>query len=179
MRTRLTQCNLLQQRVENGVISTRSRWQQAIEDADFDFPEMSFDDLCFLFLSTYKIKLARTYVEGHLNQEGDYTVELDDNSNNILRCTIQSRHSNSTKYKCWIQYSLSGDPITSWYCTCPSGAITIGACSHLVSIIWYLSYARHNDFTPSMGRRRIQQAISERTIMEEDTRVNSDEQGDD
>ena len=178
MRTRVTQCNLLQQSIEAGLISSRARWQKAIEDADFDFPEISFDDLCFIFLSTYKIKLAPAYVEEHLNQEGDYIIELNDNSSNILRCTIQSRHSNSAKYKCWIQYSLSGDPINSWYCTCRSGAITIGACSHIVSIVWYLSYARHNNFTSSMGRRRIQQAISERTITEQDTLAESDQEND-
>ncbi|WP_233601869.1 hypothetical protein, partial [Corallococcus sp. AB038B] len=83
-------------------------------------------------------------------------------------CTIQSRHSNATKYKSWIQYSLSGDPITAWYCTCPAGALTIGACAHIVSIVWYLSYARHHHFEPFEGRRRIQQAITEQAIEDEE-----------
>ncbi|CAF4928075.1 unnamed protein product [Rotaria socialis] len=168
--------NVLQQRVEMGTISTRSRWKKTIEDVDFDFPELSFDDLCFLFLGTYKIKLARTYVEEHLDQEGDYTVELDANTDNILRCTIQSRHSNAVKYKSWIQYSLSGDPIIAWYCTCPGGAVTIGACAHIVSIVWYLSYARHHHFEPSKGRRRIQQAIMERIVVGEDDDMDDKDQ---
>ncbi|CAF3712090.1 unnamed protein product, partial [Rotaria socialis] len=176
MRTRLMHRNVLQQRVEMGTISTRSRWKKTIEDVDFDFPELSFDDLCFLFLGTYKIKLARTYVEEHLDQEGDYTVELDANTDNILRCTIQSRHSNAVKYKSWIQYSLSGDPIIAWYCTCPGGAVTIGACAHIVSIVWYLSYARHHHFEPSKGRRRIQQAIMERIVVGEDDDMDDKDQ---
>ncbi|CAF2141157.1 unnamed protein product [Rotaria magnacalcarata] len=176
MRTRLMHRNVLQQRVEMGTISTRSRWKKTIEDVDFDFSELSFDDLCFLFLGTYKIKLARTYVEEHLDQEGDYTVELDANTDNILRCTIQSRHSSAVKYKSWIQYSLSGDPIIAWYCTCPGGAVTIGACAHIVSIVWYLSYARHHHFEPSKGRRRIQQAIMERIVVGEDDDMNDKDQ---
>jgi hypothetical protein len=52
------------------------------------------------FLGIYKIKLARAYVEEHFDEEGDYIIELNDNTDDILRCTIQSRHSNSTKYKC-------------------------------------------------------------------------------
>jgi hypothetical protein len=155
--------------------------EESIEDTDFDFSELSSDDLRFLFLGTYKIKLARTYVEEHLNQEGDYIIELDDNRDDILRCTIQSRHSNAIMYKSWIQYSLSGDPITAWYCTCRGGSVTIGACSHIVSIVWYLSYARHHQFKPYEGRRRIQQAITERLIEEADDMVdeNQEEEDDD
>lgn len=180
MRTRLMHRNVLQQRVEMGVISTRSRWKKTIEDADFDFPELSLDDLYLLFLGTYKIKLARTYVEEHLDREGDYIVELDDNTDDILRCTIQSRHSNSIKYKTWIQYSLSGDPIIAWYCTCRGGAVTIGACSHIVSIVWYLSYAPHHHFEPSKSRRRIQQAVMERIIEDEEgDMVDEDREEDD
>lgn len=122
MRMRLRHRNLLQQRVEKGLLSTRSRLHQTIEDVNFDFPELSFDDLCLLFLGTYKIKLARGYVEEHFDQDGDFIVELDGNYDDILRCTIRSRHSNATKYKSWIQYSLSGDPIVAWYCTCPTAA---------------------------------------------------------
>lgn len=168
MRMRLRHRNLLQQRVEKGLLSTRSRLHQTIEDVNFDFPELSFDDLCLLFLGTYKIKLARGYVEEHCDQDGDFIVELDGNYDDILRCTIRSRHSNATKYKSWIQYSLSGDPIVAWYCTCPTGAVTIGACSHIVSIVWYLSYARYHHFEPLESRRRIQQAIMERAIEDDE-----------
>ena len=50
-----------------------------------------------------------------------------------------------------------------------SGAITIGSCSHVVSIVWYLTYGRYNEFKPSEGRRRIQQAVMEITIESEET----------
>jgi hypothetical protein len=42
--------------------------------------------------------------------------------------------------------------------------MTIGSCAHIVSIVWYLSYARRHDFHVSQGRRRIQLTVMERTV---------------
>ena len=33
--------------------------------------------------------------------------------------------------------------VTAWYCICRAGARVVGVCSHIVSILWYLGYARH------------------------------------
>ena len=50
-----------------------------------------------------------------------------------------------------------------------SAAITIGSCSHVVSIVWYLPYGRYNEFKSSESRRQIRQALMERTIESEET----------
>ena len=173
MRTGLMNQNTLQRDIEMGLISTHSRWTKVACYDDFEFSELSLDDLRLLFVGTYKLKQVQPYTEERINQQGDYVIELVSNNDDILRCTIQSRHSNRTKYKCWIKYSLSGEPIRAWYCTCISGAIAVGACSHVVSVIWYLSYARYNNFQPSKSRRRIQQVVIE--IAVEDTEANADE----
>ena len=164
--------NLLQHRIESGALPYRSRWARTIENANFEFPSLSLDDLRFLFFGSNKIKLAKSYVEEHQNPDGDYIIHLGDDGDNILRCTIQSRHSNSTKYKVWIQYSMTNDPITAWYCTCAAGAITVGCCAHIASIIWYLSYARHNNFQKSQTLHRIFQTILERMIDTEESENN-------
>ncbi|CAF1636692.1 unnamed protein product [Adineta ricciae] len=122
-----------------------------------------------------KIELARPYAEEHLGDDENYFLQIGEGDEDILRCIIQSRHSNATRYKSWIQYSLVGDPIRAWYCTYSAGARTIGCCSHIASIIWYLSYARHNDFHSSQDRRRIQQAITE-TTEESDSEETIDEE---
>ncbi|CAF3314903.1 unnamed protein product, partial [Rotaria sp. Silwood2] len=70
MHTRLNNQNQLQQLIEVGIISTRSRWKKTIEDTTLDFPELDLDDLDLLFLSAYKIKQAQMYVEGHLVEAG-------------------------------------------------------------------------------------------------------------
>jgi hypothetical protein len=33
--------------------------------------------------------------------------------------------------------------ILGYYCTCRSGARTVGTCAHVASVLWYLGYARH------------------------------------
>lgn len=63
----------------------------------------------------------------------------------IVRFEVKSRHINSKTYKCYIHSSantvgLSG--IKRYCCTCANGNRTIGCCSHIASIIYYLSYAR-------------------------------------
>ncbi|CAF0902297.1 unnamed protein product [Adineta steineri] len=175
MRSRIANQNHLQQRIESGDSQPRSRLKKTIENVNFDFPKLDLDDLILLFFSSYKIKQAPAYVEEHFDEDSDYLIEIEDEKDLILRCTIQSRHSNSVKYKTWIKYSFTNDPIESWYCTCASGAMTVGACSHVVSIVWYLSYARHENFSPSLGRRRVQQAVMERIVELESNDEESDE----
>lgn len=34
-------------------------------------------------------------------------------------------------------------PILDYYCTCKSGARTLGTCAHIASVLWYIGYARH------------------------------------
>ncbi|CAF3522354.1 unnamed protein product [Rotaria sp. Silwood1] len=120
---------------------------------------MGIEDLRQLFFGSYQIKQCQTYTEEHLDINGDFSIHVSKETNDIIRCAIQSRHSNSIRYYVWIQFSLTGDPITSWYCQCKSGARTVGACTHEATIIWYLSYARHHDFEGSSDRRRIQRSI--------------------
>ena len=148
----------------NGTFSAQNSLEKSIEDADFDFPALSIEDLRRLLFGTYQIKQSKTYVEEHLDSNGNYIIELEESDDDILRCTIRSRHSNVVKYKVWIQYALIGDRVRAWYCQCKAGARTIGCCAHLASIIWYLSFAHHNNFISSQGRRRIKQSIAESMI---------------
>ena len=92
MHSRLSKKNLLQQRIEHGTLSSRSRWARAINDADFDFPRLSLDDLRFLFSGSYKIKLTKSYVEERQNLDGDYIIQLRDNNDNILGVRKFSPH---------------------------------------------------------------------------------------
>lgn len=163
MRSMVNRNNALFDRVMIGSLSSRVRWQR-IEDVSFDFPALSIEEMRELFFGTYQMKMARAYVEEHMDDDGAYVIEIDNTETNILRANIQSRHSNARKYKVWIQYSFSADPIQAWYCQCTSGARNLGCCGHVASIIWYLSYARHDQFNPSPGRRRLLQAIEQRPV---------------
>ncbi|CAF1391835.1 unnamed protein product [Adineta ricciae] len=91
---------------------------------------MELDDLRNLFFGSYQIKQSQTYAEEHLDVNGDFAIQVSKETDRIIRCAIQSRHSSSTRYYVWTEFSLTGDPITSWYCQCKSGARTVGACAH-------------------------------------------------
>jgi len=70
---------------------------------------------------------------------------------NIVRAKIGSIMSKRTTDTGWIQFtpfSAGLRSIEGFCCTCKVGARMVGMFSHLCSVIWYLSYARHQDFTP-------------------------------
>jgi len=36
------------------------------------------------------------------------------------------------------------DSVTEYYCTCESGARTVGCCSHIMTIVWFLGYGQYH-----------------------------------
>ena len=66
---------------------------------------------------------------------------------------MQSRHTNSTKYGVYVQYGTQADNLDNpshtdlgvldWFCTCKTGARTIGCCAHVACVVWWLGYGRH------------------------------------
>ncbi|KAF9405685.1 hypothetical protein HW555_013689, partial [Spodoptera exigua] len=82
------------------------------------------------YLSTYQIRQAKSYVGEHLRVHGMYTLEVcqdnaplqgifNDSQPSIIRGRIKSRHIGRTR--------------------------TVGCCSHVMSILWYMGYARHQE----------------------------------
>jgi hypothetical protein len=72
----------------------------------------------------------------------------------IVNAVIKSRHSNSTKYNVYLKYqtnSSSVDAIESWYCTCKAGMRTFGCCSHVASIIYFLSQGKYLEHIPNQN----------------------------
>jgi hypothetical protein len=120
---------------------------------------MDLDILRSLFFGTYQIKQNKTDTEDHFDDNGNYVIQVAREDAEVLRCRIQSRHLNATRYYAWIQYPFSSNMIEVWYCQCRSGARTLGCCRHVASVIWYLAYARLQDFQPSFDRKRVVHAI--------------------
>lgn len=64
-----------------------------------------------------------------------------------MRAKIQSRHSNKTKYSVYVMYDTkdsSVDSLKGWLCSCKSGKRTVGCCSHIATIVYYLSFGKYN-----------------------------------
>lgn len=47
----------------------------------------------------------------------------------------------------WIKYSTGLSPIAGWYFTYKSGAIVVGCCADIASVLWYLGFERHQPAT--------------------------------
>ena len=63
----------------------------------------------------------------------------------LIRARIQSRHSNQSKYLVYVLYDKIEAQNIYYICQCKSGNRTVGCCSHVATIIWYLGYARHQE----------------------------------
>ncbi|KAF9797854.1 hypothetical protein SFRURICE_001457 [Spodoptera frugiperda] len=124
------------------------------------FPVMEMRDLILFSLGIYQIKQARSYYGEHIRENGTFRIEVDTNllehSNNsfLLRGRIRSRHQSNKIYCTYILLNLNSG-ITDWcqriaqyYCSCIIGKRTIGSCAHVMTIVWYLGWARHQENMP-------------------------------
>lgn len=128
-----------------------------------EFPRLSEEELVMFALGTYQIKLARSYYSEHA-RNGVYTIEVyreNDDLNNLLnnynitgnnfwllRGKVQSRHTRSRIYHTYILVNsdhLGLEALNHYYCSCKSGRRTLGTCAHVMSIVWFLAYARYEN----------------------------------
>lgn len=178
--------NLLQQRVEREELHRRNarRWQQLTANLVNDFPELSIDYLKNLTVGVYQLKLAPSYVQDKvIREETDpetddvYQIELLLGVDRIpepglIRIRVFSRFRQAGKHQLWIHYSPTNrysptnesndenatEPIQGYYCTCISGARTLGTCAHVTSVLWYLGYALNED-NPNYPPTELETAI--------------------
>ncbi|VDI64698.1 Hypothetical predicted protein [Mytilus galloprovincialis] len=128
---------------EENLMRKRTVYQTVNSFELTDFPVLTLDDLRELTMGIYQIKQAPLYTREHLAEEsGLYELHLVRDKPNLIRCKIQSRHTNSAVHTLWIEYN--SDTVTGWYCTCKAGARTVGCCAHIASVIWFLGYQRYS-----------------------------------
>ena len=93
-------------------------------------------------MRTPPLKQAKKYATEHLSDDGSFDIKVAKQRDDLVRAQIQSQHKNSILYDVWIQYDQK--EILGWYCLCPNGCRLVGCCSHVASVIWYLSFARYH-----------------------------------
>ncbi|CAF4548119.1 unnamed protein product, partial [Didymodactylos carnosus] len=105
---------------------------------------------------------SKAYAKSYLDEHGSFEVEISPDTDNILRCRIQSRHHNSVKYRLCIEYDQEDDdnPIVDKFCQCESGSRTIGCCAHVSTILWYLGFARHTEWKPPPHGRKLNEEVT-------------------
>ncbi|OXA49105.1 hypothetical protein Fcan01_16229 [Folsomia candida] len=156
------QPNHLMQRVHDERLETRAptQWFPMTSDHLPAFPHLSLQYLRDLTFGKYQVKLAPAYVQDKNTRDGEYRFDLSRESPGLLRAQVYSRHTRAAKYQLWIQFhevpfeeALAGEqlphplpnPIQGWYCQCKTGARTLGTCSHIASVLWFMGWARHQD----------------------------------
>lgn len=121
-----------------------------------DFPRLTQEDLILFGIGTYHVKLARSYASEHIKGTGVYEIDvyrepqnvnINNEENNILiRCRIQSRHVQRKIYYTYVMYNVEAEgraAIKQYYCSCIHGKRTLGSCAHVMSVVYYLGWARH------------------------------------
>lgn len=66
----------------------------------------------------------------------------------LVKAYMKSRFRSSKNHHIFvlIDTSLTGrNAIVEYFCTCETGSRTVGCCSHVITIIWYLRYGQYND----------------------------------
>lgn len=129
------------------------------------FPELTLDDLYQVSLGPYQIKNAISYYAQH-QKDGIFLVQkfepdsrsrisaLDYANHGInisdpllVKAYMRSRFRGSKNHHIFvlIDKSLTGrNTIKEYFCTCETGSRTVGCCSHIMAIIWYLGYGQYN-----------------------------------
>ena len=94
-----------------------------------------------LTMGIFQVKQAKSYVTEHIDEDGEFEILVSMANVKMLMASIQSKHSNHKMYRAIIIYN--SETALEWICQCSNGNQTIGCCSHITSLPWYLGYARH------------------------------------
>jgi hypothetical protein len=98
-----------------------------------------------LIKGVYQLKRARSYAEERssttdLTGSVNYIIHRCKEFPHLIRAPTRSAHKNRLTYNPTIQFT--SQKILQWWCDCPTGNGLIGCCSHVASVIWFLSYER-------------------------------------
>lgn len=129
------------------------------------FPILTYSELILIALGPYQVKQARSYYGEHMRENGLYLIEvcpevehshemvlqIGGNYPFLIRGRIKSRHIGQRYYFTYIlvdrepNSSCAIDSILGYCCNCIVGNRTVGCCCHVMTIIWYLGWARHQE----------------------------------
>ena len=155
----------IERHVSSNQLSMRKKWIKLVDsNSDSNFPHPSLNFLHQYTCGTYQIKQDTAYAKVHLYENDEkFALELSPSDDNLLRCRLQSRHSNNTKYFLCVRFDENDkdDQIKDHYCQCKSGTRMVGCCGHIAIILWYLGYVRHFGWIPPTRTDQFRKSITE------------------
>ena len=118
-----------------------------------------FFNVIYFEIGVYQLRFAKSYIHDKVQREADFKFKMTLTEPGLLHANLYSRFSSAKKHSTWIKFKESWEPneqideednpIEGYYCSCKSGARTVGCCGHVASLLWYLSYARHLPTVPT------------------------------
>lgn len=126
---------------------TKIRW--AVESIDIS--KITEDDIRALTSGIYQVRQATSYADEYIH---DTTLQIyfRQSMSDRIHARIQSRHTSAKQYDICVEHDGKILKYTGWNCQCPLSARTGGTWSHVASVIWFLAYARHNNYKPKKDR---------------------------
>jgi hypothetical protein len=125
-----------------------------------DFPRFTHDQIYKnITLGPYQLEQAFAYLAEHFDNNGDLEIkvcsqfEFIEQQYKTVYSKVQSRHKNRTMYDVFVVYLPNSDDFDSirWHCVCLTGSRSCGCCSHVATIIYYLSCGRYEVQLPKPG----------------------------
>lgn len=131
-----------------------------------EFPQLTWDDLYGISLGPYQIKNAVSYYAQHQKdaiflihmfkpkpkhtiQELDYaSFGINVSEPLLVKAYMKSRFRSSKSHHIFVlvnKRETGRKAITEYFCTCETGSRTVGCCSHVMTVIWYLGYGQYNE----------------------------------
>ncbi|XP_037030484.1 uncharacterized protein LOC119070320 [Bradysia coprophila] len=130
------------------------------------FPQLSMDDLYNVSLGPYQIKNAISYYAQHQQEDiflvqkfepslryriasldyAKFDIKISDPV--LIKAYMKSRFRSTKHHHIFVLFDQSKsarDSIVEYFCTCETGSRTVGCCSHVMTIIWYLGYGQYNE----------------------------------
>ncbi|XP_075589844.1 uncharacterized protein LOC142597771 [Dermatophagoides farinae] len=167
--------NYLAELVEENRWNRRLTAYKQLNSEDLlDFPEMTIDELKIFFTGTYQLGQSISYLAEMLNDDDTLTIRYVIERPGIIHLKVPSRHVSAKKYRCYVEYepNTNGtDGIKGHYCECANGNRTIGCCSHVAAIVYYLSLGRYLSriFRPAQALTNIFDHHEDVIVIDEDS----------
>lgn len=111
-----------------------------------DFPEKTERDLKIFFTGTYQLAEWVSNLAELLKYDNTLDLKYHRDNSNFLKMEVESRHVRNKEYRCYVEYvpeSIGNAGVRRHYCECANGSSTVGCCSRVSAVVYYLSHARY------------------------------------
>lgn len=152
MKDRVKMANTVERLVNRHKLLSHSNFTTLVDQAEIAFPTMTIEDIQLnITYGSYQLEQRIGYINEHFEKNNDFQLfvcdqefQSESQSYRIVCTKFFSRHRSEAIYKVFVQYS-PGKSVDGWFCTCKVGSRTVGCCSHVAAIIFYLSIGKYKE----------------------------------